>query len=64
MVLFILPLLLPNIYTIAAVQYAHFILITLSVLIYMEVVKIEKAIRNRPVVGRPKAKQSKSKDSK
>lgn len=63
-VLFVLPMILQKVYIIPIVQYLHFFLITFGVLIYMELVKIEKQIRNRPVVGRPKAKPSKSKNSK
>jgi hypothetical protein len=61
MALLILPMLLPNLYKIPAIEYAHFVIITFGVLVYMETVKIDKQIKNRPVVGRPKAKSDKTK---
>lgn len=61
MVFLVLPMLFPNLYKIPVVEYSHFIIITFGVLVYMETIKIDRQIKNRPVVGRPKAKPDKKK---
>jgi hypothetical protein len=61
MALLVLPMVLPNLYKIAIVEYSHFIIITFGVLVYMETIKIDRQIKNRPIVGRPKAKSDKKK---
>jgi hypothetical protein len=61
-ILFILPTIFYKIYNYKIVTYIHFILVTFTVLYYMELARVERERKNRPVIGRPKPKLNRVKD--
>lgn len=61
--LFILPLLFPKQYASHQwISYIQVLLVSLTFLSYMEIARINKAEKNKPVIGRPKAKPSRNKN--
>ncbi|SKB01605.1 hypothetical protein SAMN05443428_1672 [Caloramator quimbayensis] len=62
-ILFILPLLFSKQYASQQwISYIQVLLVSLTFLSYMEIARINKAEKNKPVIGRPKAKPSRIKD--
>lgn len=62
-IIFILPLIFQKQFTSSIwIQYLQILLVSLSFLSYMEIVKINKAEKNKPIIGRPKAKPSRAKN--
>lgn len=62
--LLFLPLLLPkSFYQSFIVQAIQMLLVSLSFLTYFELMKMDKEARNKPVVGRPKKKPNRLKDT-
>ncbi|KMT21525.1 hypothetical protein [Clostridium cylindrosporum] len=57
---FFTPLLLPMLYSNIIGSSIFFILITLLALTFVDVLRIEKAEKNKPIVGKPKAKPNRS----
>lgn len=58
---FFSPMLLPTIYSTLAGAAVFFALITILTLTFMDILKEEKIQRNKPPVGKPKAKQNRAK---
>jgi hypothetical protein len=62
-ILFLLPVIVPNLYVKNLFfQYAQIILICIDFLTYLEAARIEKENKNKPVIGRPKAKPNRIKN--
>lgn len=60
--LFLLPIISPDLYVKnSGFQYTQVVLISIDFLTYLEVVKIEKENKNKPVIGKPKAKPNRIK---
>ena len=57
---FFTPVFLPQVYQSFVGTAIFFVLITILALTYVDIVKIEKAKKNRPVVGKPKAKPNRA----
>lgn len=56
-----LPFVFPRIYQSLLVQALQMTLVSISFLTYLEIAKMEKESKNKPVVGRPKKKPGKIK---
>ena len=64
-ILFLLPIFAPDLYVKnSGIQYVQVVLISIDFLTYLEVVKIEKEKKNKPVIGKPKAKPNRIKKGK
>ncbi|MCX7885130.1 MAG: hypothetical protein N2448_08900 [Caloramator sp.] len=64
-ILFALPFLFAKKYrALQWIQYIQVLLVSLTFLSYMEIARIDKAEKNKPIIGRPKAKPSRIKNKK
>lgn len=59
-VTFFTPVFLPKVYGNIITTAIFFVLITLFALSYVDTLKLEKISKNKPVVGKPKAKPNRS----
>ncbi len=57
---FFTPVFLPQVYQSFVGTAIFFVLITILALTYVDTVKLEKAEKNKPIVGKPKAKPNRA----
>jgi energy-coupling factor transporter transmembrane protein EcfT len=62
-ILLTLPFFLQKYYTYLVVQIAQMTLVSVTFLTYMEIAKMDREKKNRPVVGRPKQKPSRARQN-
>lgn len=63
-ILFAAPILLPQVYGNIITASIFFLLITILALSYVDTLKLERFEKNKPVVGKPKAKPNRAKNTK
>jgi phosphatidylserine synthase len=64
LILIFLPFFLGKLYTYRIVQYAVMLGVSTTMLTYIEITRIEREKKNKPIVGRPKPKPNRIKEDK